>query len=351
MYTSSIAHDVWRPKTGRKSFEWWYFDALSETGSDAVVIIFLDNFIFSPRYNAPIRKRLNGTAERKQFPAIVFTYYKRGKPVYRSINEYAAAEFSADPEKPACQIADNSFKLESAPYGTGYIITIKNKLRKNLELTANFEWLSIESDFLPDKSPAPENGHIWNLVVSRADVTGKISISDPGGRILDRIKFRGTGYHDHNTDDRWLPDTVSDWQWGRAHFNDSTAVFFRYKEIGEDTPATKLFTIHNGQLRVRDAEYEEQNYRRDKFGLKYPQRISFVTEGNRRLRIKQKQVIDSSFFYLRFLSEMNLNLRDGRPRKTIGITEYLKPKALRYKWLDWLTNMRIGRDGRGSFLP
>ena len=70
-----------------------------------------------------------------------------------------------------------------------------------------------------------------------------------------------------------------------------------------------------------------------------------------RLRVKQTKIIDSSFFYLRFLSEMTLTLRDGKPRQAIGITEYLKPKALKYRWLDWLTNMRIGRNGKGAFLP
>jgi hypothetical protein len=47
-FSSSIADDVWHSKTSSKAFEWWYFDALSEDGRDAVVIIFLDNFIFSP---------------------------------------------------------------------------------------------------------------------------------------------------------------------------------------------------------------------------------------------------------------------------------------------------------------
>ena len=50
-FTSSVAADVWTPKPNAKAYEWWYFDAISDDGRDAVVIIFLDNFIFSPRYN------------------------------------------------------------------------------------------------------------------------------------------------------------------------------------------------------------------------------------------------------------------------------------------------------------
>ena len=323
------------------------------------MIIFLDNFIFSPRYNSENRRRNKLTEKlrrrktldrNKCYPALAFTYYRDGKPKYRAINEFAPEEFTARQDTPSCKLGDNFFRFESAPYGSGYMLSINAKLPKNRHLNANFEWLSIESDFLPDKPLDLSDAHIWNLAVSRADVTGKITVDDDRGKSLDVIHFRGSGYHDHNLDNRWLPETVSDWQWGRAHFSDATAVFYRYVEYGKK-PTTKLFTVSEGVLRDRDSSYEEQNFARDKFGIKYPQRLTLVTEDNLRLQVKQTQIIDSSFFYLRFLSEMTLTLRDGTPRKTVGITEFLNPKALKYRWLDWLTNMRIGRNGKGSFLP
>lgn len=363
-FTSSVGADVWHQKLNPEAFEWWYFDALSEDGRDAVVIIFLDNFIFSPRYNAKnsrqenfLKKikdkllRRNGEHNYNLFPAIAFIYYRDGKPKYRAINEFAPEEFSASLEKAECAIGDNSFRLESAPYGSGYLLSINARLRKNCLLEAHFEWLSVESDFTPDKIINIRDAHSWNLAVSRADVTGRISVTDAKGKGSDVVHFRGTGYHDHNLDNRWLPTTVCDWQWGRAHFNDTTAVFYRYKEHGEQNPATKLFTVKENNLRECDAAYEELNFKRDKFGIKYPTALNFISENNTRLSVKQNKIIDSSFFYLRFLSEMTLTLPDGEPRQTVGITEYLAPKALKYRWLDWLTNMRIGRNGKGSFLP
>ena len=56
-YSSSIAADVWHPKHDARGYEWWYFDALSDDGREAIVVIFLDNFIFSPRYNKLIESR------------------------------------------------------------------------------------------------------------------------------------------------------------------------------------------------------------------------------------------------------------------------------------------------------
>jgi hypothetical protein len=188
------------------------------------------------------------------------------------------------------------------------------------------------------------------MVAPRSDVTGKITVYDKRGRVADVRQFRGTGYHDHNLDNRWLAKTVRDWHWGRAHYADSTAVFYRYCELGEHTPSTKLLVIKNGELRVRSADYEEQNYVRDKFGIRYPTRLRIISEDNMRLRVKPIKVIDSSFYYLRFLSEITLTLRDGIPRKTAGITEFLAPKSLKYRWLNWISDVRIGKKGKSPRL-
>ncbi len=108
--------------------------------------------------------------------------------------------------------------------------------------------------------------------------------------------------------------------------------------------------VQDGKLCEKNVSFDERNFKRDKFGIKYPCDLYFIAEDDTSLRVRQTKVIDSSFFYLRFLSEMTLILPGETERKTIGITEYLTPKALKYQWLDWLTNMRIGRDGKGAFL-
>ena len=371
-FSSSIAADVWHPKKDAKAYEWWYFDALSDDGTEAVVIIFLDNFIFSPRYNQPeratvatnsvadLRGRIRRTLFRpssgsqdssSRFPAVAFVYYRDGKPVYRAINEFGEKDFAASTEKPECKIGDCSFTFDSAPYGSGYLISVKANLSRARRLEATFEWLSIESDFAPESAAARESAHNWNMVAPRSDVSGKINVFDKNNQSIDARAFRGSGYHDHNLDNRWLPETVDDWHWGRVHFADATAVFYRYSEVSSAAPVTKLLVIRDGVLRERDAVYEETNFARDKFGIRYPTRMRFASEDGLRLRVKHQKIIDSSFFYLRFLSEMTLTLRDGKPRKTLGITEYLAPRALKYRWLNWLINMRIGRNGKGSFLP
>jgi hypothetical protein len=68
-----------------------------------------------------------------------------------------------------------------------------------------------------------------------------------------------------STIDGWRK-TVRDWHLGACPlFRLRLRSFYRYCELGEHTPSTKLLVIKNGELRERKAEYEEQNYVRDKF--------------------------------------------------------------------------------------
>jgi carotenoid 1,2-hydratase len=338
--SSSIADDVWHKKLSPKGYDCWYFDAVSDDRRDAVVIIFQDNYVFSPSYFKP---------ENVICPAISFVYYHDGKPIYRFQNEFDESKLKLSQDKPFCKIGENEFKFEKADYGSGYVIKLDAVLSKNRRLKANFEWLLIESDFV-QTTDSTEVLHSWNLVAPRADVTGNIEVFQRNGKLKDKIAFRGTGYHSHNFDNRCLAETIESWQWGRCHYTDATVAFIRYKEHNAQ-PITKLFLVRDGEYKIREANYEEQTYSRDILGLKYPNRLRFVTENNVRLRVKQEEVIDSSFFYLRFLSEMTLTLRDGKPRKMLGITEHLSPKALKWRWLDFFVNLRIGKNGKGSFLP
>jgi len=334
-FCSSVRDDVWHGDKLAKAYEWWYFDALSDDGSEAVVVVFLDNFVYSPRYNS------KDGSQPKRFPAVAFTYFNGGKAIYRSVSEFGEAGFSADTERPKGRIGECSFEYRDATYGSGYVVNVRMALSGGRRLEGTFEWLSVEADMLPDSFCTDSTMHSWNMVAPRSDVTGRLTIHDRRGRESDLRHFRGTGYHDHNLDNRWLAKTVRDWHWGRAHFADATAVFYRYSEVDEQSPSTKLFVIRDQELKERIVDYDEQNYARDRHGIRYPTRLRLISEDNVRLRVKPLTVIDSSFYFLRFLADFTLTLRDGVPRRTTGITEFIAPSSLKYKWLNWLSDLRV----------
>jgi carotenoid 1,2-hydratase len=343
---SSTIANVWHPTDSFESYEWWYFDAISDKEREALVVIFMDNFIFSPRYNQPIR---DGKPSTTRHPAIAFFFYKDGKVLYRAINEFSETDFQASTEKPFCRIGSSEFRFDCTPYGSGYLVKVEANLPKKRKLKANLEWLSVESDLLPRKTEFIESAHNWNLVAARSDVTGKIEVFNENNKLENKIIFRGTGYHDHNADLRWMPNSVKDWYWGRVHFNDSTVVFYHYEEFNSKAPVTKLIFIKNNLVKILDAEITKRKFRINCYGLGYWQELNFSTQ-ELELSINQCKILDNSFFYIRFLSEAKIKCSDASSHIGKAISEHLAAKKLKRSCFDWLIDMRIGKNDEGAFL-
>ena len=182
-FSSSVAGDAWRAGKSSKAYEWWYFDALSDDGGEAIVLTFLDNFVYSPRYN-----RANARGSTARFPALAFSYFRDGKPLYRTMLEFPESSFDASENEPSVHIGHNSMTFRRAPYGSGYHIVIDAPLSGGRRLRANFEWLAIEADFEPGRPAESSASHCWNLVAPRCDVTGKVAVCDRKG--VDRDVFQ-----------------------------------------------------------------------------------------------------------------------------------------------------------------
>src|SRR5438094_8466785 len=112
-FCSSVKTDAWSARSTEKAFEWWYFDALSDDGREAVVIVFADNYVFSPRYAAPAE---SSNQPPKRFPAISFIYSVDGKQIFRTVNEYSDRHFRANTAVAECTIGESSFHVDAASY-------------------------------------------------------------------------------------------------------------------------------------------------------------------------------------------------------------------------------------------
>lgn len=335
-FCSSVQRDVWHDQAGPKAYEWWYFDALSDDGREAVFITFADNYVFSPRYAAAQTAEQGG---RLRFPAITFLYAIDGEVIFKTVHEFTERQFKAGKASAQCSIGESSFHVDSADYGSGYMVNIDVPLGRR-RLKASFEWLSVEADLMPGERSGSCPDSFWNMAATRSDVSGKIELWGRGGKLKRQFHFRGTGYHDHIGGNDPIVDTLSYRHWGRAHFNDATAVFCI--KCGLDgQPETKLFLVRDGQMQQRSPQVEGSRFRRDRFGIKFPSRLSFMSDDGVRLRIKPFRIVDSSFYDIRMLSQVTLMLRDGKPRKTIGISEFLAPRNIRYRLFRWFTDLKI----------
>jgi len=161
-FSSSVSGDVWHPRKDEKAYEWWYFDALSDDGSEAITLAFLDNSVYSPRYNhaGPVKSD-NSIVDGIRFPAVAFTYFRDGKQRYRTMLEFPESAFHASDSEPFVSIGENSMTFRTASYGAGYHIQLDAALSGGRRLRANFEWLAIESDHTPEATCFETNG-IWS---------------------------------------------------------------------------------------------------------------------------------------------------------------------------------------------
>ena len=364
---------MWHDPAGAGAYEWWYFDGISRDGRHALVVIFLAGFVFSPRYNRAVSLYSRGIQPApprpRDFPAVAVCLYEDGKLLLRAVNEYPPEEFEAGADQPTCRVGRNGFRLQTEGGVARYALELDTMLRRGKRLQASLTWAVEEGDLTRGdgkRSAANDSAagdaaaggaatHSWNLVAPRCAVAGELNVVSRGGARSLHLQFDGTGYHDHNHDERWLPATVAEWQWGRAHFDDVTAVFYRYRERGQAGAVSRLYVVRDGALEEIAARFAFEDSRRHHFGLRYPRTLRISgegwNEGGTKLTIRQSRVVDGSFFYLRFLGEAALETQGGRVLRAPALTEQLEPRALARHSLWWLTGLRIGTNGRGSFLP
>ena len=168
--------DARHPKPRPGSYEWWYFDGISEDGDYQVVIIYYDGCPFSTRYVRDVDRmhlktgddsgneskspqqdtagsaavnETEGADKRAaeepagsladQHPAISISVYHKGEPIFYSLSEYPPGQCSFSKEEPAVTIGANSFRREEREtHGSrdfsGYDLRINERLPSGDEL-------------------------------------------------------------------------------------------------------------------------------------------------------------------------------------------------------------------------
>ena len=305
----------------------WHFDALSDDGKEAVAIDFTDNYHLSPRYagrNGPV-------------PAVSFRYFSNGKLQLSSINEVPSEKFLSETDGPTCVAGDSSFRVDTASYGSGFMVVVDLVAARRRHIVAELEWLSVETNV----AEGP-NGSTWKIKAQRSDVTGRITLVGRRGGTRKLVQFRGTGYADE------VENSAKPRAWGRAHFVDATAIFQIQREADDVVP--QLYLVRDGALREFNTVIDLFHAKRDRYGLTIPGRLQFRTRDSLRLRVKPLTMIQSGFFEARMMCEVTLMLRDGRPRKTIGIMESSDPTRMKNLFFRWISDLRIGKQGKAPLL-
>lgn len=221
------------PKVGAinsSSFDWWYFDAVSQDGSIAVTIIFLRTIIFG---NSP-------SASSVQFSI-------RNKNI--KIDEGLAANTST--------VNTDGFGANGIWSGVGTFNSTPDLSEYTVYLnTGSIEGsLSINSiapAHYPDGNPPGANANIavspglyWTNAIPAGIANCKFTVN---GQV---ISFQnGIGYHDHNWGGLILPMLIETWYWGHATVGPYSFVWFDIISTITGTRFSSTFLVRNGEIIV-----------------------------------------------------------------------------------------------------
>lgn len=322
-------------------YEWWYFDAIDESTGYAMVVIFYQGNPFSNRY---IRQLMDDAgragANPSNFPAISISLYKDREPVFYGFTEYPAKETEFLSDSPSVKIGENSIEADFSESEIRYSLTLNEELPSGDKLIAKLtfsEFLRLDDNFgeQPDSS---EPGHTWNLVMPRAQVEGTFSVYRDS-EITHSDRFKGLGYHDHNTGYEPMKDEFRDWYWGRYHFKSATLVYYVMNRQNSRQYRGWLIGNKEGKVLQRFGDIELKDSGISIFGLHVARKL-VIGSGSTRAIVQQTYSLDNGPFYRRFMSEAFLTLND-KIEKSTGFSEYIHPSRIYWKFLWPLVDMRI----------
>lgn len=365
---ASRAEDAWHALRQPGAYEWWYFDALSEDHEYGLVAIWFCGMPFSADYNAHLEAYERGRAAPPNpcdYAAFSFALYHRGRPIAYALVEYD--DFTASTVRPAVCTGRNAFTYDPATATYHLVvdvdlteITTVVPVAIGRRLTGAFTFRNLNEDWF---SPAwaasvsrtmggAHGTHTWNLAAPVCATNGSLEITGADGRCERRVAFAGRGYHDHNYDPSPMIRAINRWHWGRCWRGDRMLIYYRNEPFPGRPGAFSFGAVFDGaqpQLVTDAVEVAFEAQRRNWLGLKYPHRLRVtLPETGEVWTIRQRHMVDSGPFYVRFLSGPGTEA-DGDAH---GVSETLDGVRLRRRIFRPMINTRIQRPpSRGALLP
>ena len=321
------------------SYEWIYFDMISECGNYSLVVIFYCGFPFASRYNKAIRKypdisgKVNLSA--RDFPAVSFCLYK-GKEKIVNIHRIFPKEKLLN-NTGEIRIGDNTLKTITENGINKYLLNInldfpyrKAKLFSEIGITEVVNVLnSKETNYFTEF----DKKHFWSPRSPLTDVKAKIIIDN------EEINIKGTGYSDRNYGIIPIFHNIKEWFWGRFQTDWINLIYYHINYFNNE-PLRILFLFDKEGLTGFYSQFDENFTRkRNYFLLNYFKEIKISNESISFKMLNSKRV-DNGPFYIRFLSDFIVNYKRASFSGK-GFSEYISPQRLRYLFLHPFINVKI----------
>ena len=325
-------------------YEWWYFDALSDDGRYALVVIYFIGTPMSPYY----KRTVDGRGDRARDWCGVFVSLHEINPQARSwrdrrwherayaYNLYPGGD--ASPDRPDVRIGAST--LTGGPQGAAgaweWHLSVAERGLWRGETHAD---LTFSAPGTPADLPETGDGdaaHSWACVAPVCRVDG--TVTTPEG---ETIAFHGAGYHDHN----WgrLPwDDTDIWYWGRATFPKNAGTVVLYRLVGPYRREQQAFLVFDNQgqpvLADTDAQMPRsapENVREvgNSYGLRHAAQVCLTAAGDGGAWLGKMELapvgraLSEGPFYRRVVVPFHL-LAPGGTVSGRGIAEVFRPARL-----------------------
>lgn len=214
-----------------KSFDWWYFDAVTQDGTGAISVVFYRNAEFNP------------------YPSFDYVTVS----VVRPDRDAFLLNLAADSAKISTQgHAANGLwegsgcSFEGAPDLSVYTVTINNNM-----IQGNLTIRSTAPAHFPDGSPPGTESS--TLVAPAVHWTDAIPAGLADCEFIlygEKFEFRnGAGYHDRNWGGYQADTGVKSWYWGHATVGSHSFVWFD-SVTGTNERYSSSHLVENGAIRL-----------------------------------------------------------------------------------------------------
>lgn len=330
--------DRWVNPQSPGAHEWWYFDAISHDGRDALVLVWYSALPFDPSYGlASLRHIRQPDRFPKPHPldhcAIGFSWYRDGKTMAYALNSWNRDNFSFHDETDGLQIrvARNHFTRDKDhSYNLKISTPILGFGSKRADVDLHFKPQGGLTAWERNLGSA-DHPHLWMLAAADCTVAGSIRAGKH------ELAFKGRGYHDHNAGDDELSRSFHRWHWGRFHNAEKTQVYYVCEPVPGQSQGLWI-ECHSGQVKNVEPlpSLDSQKPKKTVFGIKY-------NETNRHDAAKINwhlgKPVDQGPFYLRWVSQSD-QTANGHGR---GICELLQADYLHQPWFNWMIPYRLKR--------
>ncbi|MDX2035481.1 MAG: hypothetical protein SFX72_02430 [Isosphaeraceae bacterium] len=333
---------------GVGSQEWWYFDAISDDGRDALVVVWYLGLPFDPRYGLAALGRLRDPASAFPDPldhsGVGLSWYRDGKTLAYALHTYP---------RRFVRIDDDPFEIEIGPtrlsrVGSEYRmrLDLPNLDGGGLSADLAFHATTLESASPFELGPL-ESRHVWIPAAVDTRVEGRVEVA--GKRRS--VDFLGRGYHDHNAGDEELSAAWKSWGWDRVHFDRFTAIHYDAtpRRGPRHTPA--ILCRDGRAVVIRDSVEPLCKARAaSRLRLRYPAElevpgatVASASDGESievpRITRRHSYLVDDGPFYLRWVSEFDVEGFGRFP----GISEWFEGDRLNSRWFNWMIPYRLKR--------